>query len=527
MAGAGAWCRCREETIVVDRPRTLIIGLDGATLDLIRPWAQAGHLPAFAKLINEGVQGTLLAWPNLNSAASWTSMVTGCTPGQHGIYGFGSPSAQDATTWRPVSAADRKRDPFWRLLSATGRRVGVINVPLTYPAEAVNGFLLSGSDASGIGRSGLAHPAAILDELRKQGIKHILDVPNLARLSNREPRQAPLLLQQMVDARSRSILHLMRTQPWDVLMAVFVATDRVQHHFWPIPDLALDDPGWTPIHHVYQQIDAFLHDALTLVGEDTTVLVVSDHGFGPPRPVLHHVNALLAQLGLVHFRGARPSPASSTLKKLLVWGRRWIPLQLQGSLARAFPGMHLRAMSVSMMPSIDWSRTQAFIDPFAGQLHINLQGRQPAGIVPPQAYQPLRDRMRAILCELRDPGSGLRVVQAVHPREDVYHGPYAHLAGDLLIRWKEGFPYRALSCEADGRQVIVRAPNETPGEGRGRGWSGTHRPEGVFLARGPRIKHGATIEGVTVYDIAPTVLYLQNDPIPPDMDGQVLTDIFN
>lgn len=505
----------------------MIIGLDGATLDLIRPWAQAGHLPAFAKLIAEGVQGTLLAWPNMNSAAAWTSMVTGCNPGQHMIYGFGDVSAQDAATWRPFTRADCKRDPFWRLLSATGRRVGVINVPLTYPAEAINGFMLSGSDASGIGRSGLAHPAAILDELRKRGIQHILDVPNLARLSKRTPRQVPLPLQQMVDARSRSILHLMGTQPWDVLMAVFVATDRVQHYFWPTADLGLEDPGWTPIHHVYQQIDAFLDDALSLVGEDTTVLVVSDHGFGPQQPVLHHLNALLARLDLVHFRGGRLSPESSTLKKLLLWGRRWIPLQLQGPLARAFAGLHLRAVNDSMMLNIDWSKTQAFIDPLGGQLRINLQGRQREGIVPPHAYQQLRDRLQRIMRQLREPSTGLQVAQAVHTREEVYHGPYAHLAEDLLIRWKDGLRYNALSYESDGRQVIVRAPNETPGEGRGRGWSGTHRPEGVFLARGPRIKHGATIEGVTVYDIAPTVLYLQNHPIPPDMDGQVLMHIFD
>jgi predicted AlkP superfamily phosphohydrolase/phosphomutase len=510
----------------VERTRTLIIGLDGATLDLIKPWAKAGHLPAFARLMAEGVQGTLLAWPNMNSAAAWTSMVTGCNPGQHGIYGFGRLSGQDATTWQPVSAADRKRDPFWRLLSAAGRRVGVINVPLTYPAEAIDGFMLSGSDSSGIGGSGLAHPAGLLDNLRKQGIKHILDVPNLARLSRRAPREVPLPLQQMVDARSRSILHLMRTEPWDVLMAVFVATDRVQHHFWPTDQVPMDDPAWTPIRRTYQQIDAFLHDALTLVGRDTTVMVVSDHGFGPQRPVLHHLNTLLAQLGLLHFCGDSQSPDSTTLKKLLVLGRKWLPLQLQGPLARAFPGLHLRAMSDSTMLNVDWSKTQAFIDPLGGQLRINLQGRQREGIVPPHAYQQLRDRLQRIMRQLREPGTGLELAQAVHTREEVYHGPYAHLAEDLLIRWKEDFAYNALRYEAEGKSLIVRAPDESAAEGRGRGWSGTHRPEGVFLLWGPRIRQRATIEGITGYDIAPTVLYLQNHPIPPHIDGQVLVDIF-
>ncbi len=510
----------------MNRTRTLIIGLDGATLDLIGPWAQAGHLPTFARLMAEGVHGTLLSWPNLNSAVAWTSLVTGCNPGQHGIHGFGNPSAHDPTALRPVTAADCKKDPFWRLLSAAGRHVGVINVPLTYPPEAVNGFMLSGANASGLGGTRLARPARILDELRDHGIKHILDVPNLGRLARQAPGEVPQPLKQMVDARSQSILHLMQTQPWDVLMAVFVATDRVQHYFWPPDQMPLDDAAWTPIRHVYQQVDAFLHDALTLAGEDTTLMVVSDHGFGPQRPVLHHLNSLLAGLGLLHFRDDSRSSTNSMLQKLLFWGREWVPLPLQRPLARALPGLHLRALNDSVMSSIDWRKTQAFISPFAGDLYINLQGRQPEGIVPPQAYPLLRHRIGGILRELRDPATGVRAVQTIRTREDVYHGPYAHLSGDLLIRWNDGLRYDALCYDSQGDSVIVRVPYETTVEGRGVAWSGTHRPEGIFLVRGPGIRHGATIEGVTGYDIAPTVLYLQNHPIPPEVDGQVLVDIF-
>jgi len=101
--------------------RTLIIGLDGATFDLIHPWVQAGHLPTFAKLMAQGVHAPLRAWPNLSSAAAWSSIVTGYNPGQHSVFNFVDALPQVGAKWHPSTAADRKKDPFWRFLSAAGK----------------------------------------------------------------------------------------------------------------------------------------------------------------------------------------------------------------------------------------------------------------------------------------------------------------------------------------------------------------------------------------------------------------------
>src|ERR1043166_9161730 len=108
----------------MNKPRTLIIGLDGATFDLIEPLVRAGHLPALARLMTHGVHGSLQAWPNMNSAAAWSSMVTGYNPGQHGVYDFGHAPQQRGHGWHPTTATCRRKDPFWRLLSAAGQRVG-------------------------------------------------------------------------------------------------------------------------------------------------------------------------------------------------------------------------------------------------------------------------------------------------------------------------------------------------------------------------------------------------------------------
>src|SRR3972149_5948592 len=116
------------------KPRVLVIGIDAATMDLVRPWAEAGQLPAFARLFREGTQGLLRSVPNRNSAAAWTSMMTGKNPGKHGIFFF-TEYQEGSFDYSYVNASYRDGVTLWRLLSDAGLQVGVINVPMTYPAE--------------------------------------------------------------------------------------------------------------------------------------------------------------------------------------------------------------------------------------------------------------------------------------------------------------------------------------------------------------------------------------------------------
>jgi len=507
----------------MNTPRTLIIGLDGATFDLIEPWAQAGHLPALAKLMAGGIHGPLQAWPNMNSAAAWTSMVTGYNPGEHGIYDFGDALPQRDSTWHPSTGADRRRDPFWRLLSDAGQHVGVINMPISYPADLVHGFMLAGMDAPGIHSAGFAHPPDLLDELRRQGIDYVLDVPDLGTSSHRDPHHLPHSVQEMVDVRTRTLLHLMQTHPWDILMSVFVATDRVQHFFWPEDETSPEGPRWAPVRALYQRMDAHLNELLKHIDADTTVLIVSDHGFGPKQPVRQCLNLLFAHLGLLQYREGGTRLQSKLLKALLFQGRRIIPQRFQLPLAQAFPRLRLRAIDAQKYAGIEWSRTQVFSGLPGRNIRINLRGRQPEGVVPSEDYHLVRERVRNILLDLTDPSTGRRLVRTVHKREDLYHGPYIEQADDLLIEWEAELPEDAIYYDADDKRIIIGAPE---GSNTRRGLTGTHRSEGVFIAYGPHIKPGTTVVGATLYDIAPTILYLQGHPIPRDMDGKVLTGIF-
>jgi predicted AlkP superfamily phosphohydrolase/phosphomutase len=504
-------------------PRTLLIGLDGATFDLIEPLAKTGYLPVLARLMDEGVHFPLQAWPNMNSAAAWSSMVTGYNSGHHGIYHFGDASPQRGRIWRPTTAADRRKDPFWRLLSAAGQRVGVINVRISYPADPINGFMLAGMDAPGVHGPRFAHPPGLQDELRLQGIDYLIDVPNLAALSKMDPHRALQAAQRMVDGRSRTILHLMATRPWNVLMAVFVATDRMQHFFWPDRHAPVKDHAWTPIRSIYRRIDSFLGKALECIEENTTVLVVSDHGFGPAQFVGDCLNPLFAHLGLLRYRQGRRRLKSWLLKYPLLYGRQVIPHRLQGLLARTLPGIHRLALHESVFSGIDWSHTRVFASEYGQGVFVNLEGRETEGTVSLDDYHHVCERVRSILLDLTDPASGRRVIQEVHRREHIYRGPFLEEAPDLVIEWDDEVAQDSLCHIAEGERVIIQAPKRI---GPGKRWTGSHRSQGIFIACGPHINQGATVRNANLCDIAPTILYLQGHPVPGDMDGRVLTEIF-
>jgi predicted AlkP superfamily phosphohydrolase/phosphomutase len=498
----------------------VVIGLDGATLDIVIPLAMAGYLPSLRDIMSQGVHGPLRSWPNTNSEAGWSSLITGCNPGQHGIYRLVM-GPEGGHQPRLARAADRRKDPFWRLLSAAGLSVGVINVPLTYPVDPVNGFMLSGMHTPHRHSPGFSHPPDLADELQRHGIDYVIDVPDLPTLCYQDPQRALREAQCMVQARCDAIRYLMRTRPWDVLIAVFTVTDILQHFFWPKEGAPVEGDDWAPLRTIFQQIDAFLGDAERLIDENTTVLVVSDHGFGPARLARYCLNQLFVHLGLLSYRQGDRRPRSWLLKNLLGYGRRLVPQRIQGTLARALPRLHSRALRASDFAGVDWSHTVAYAGQHGGRVHINLAGREVEGVVAPGEYEPLREQIQDILLSLTDPATGHRVVRGVIRREDVYQGPLTDQAPDLLVEWETESVGDALCYSVGPEPIVVRLPEDSPA----RRAVGSHAPEGIFIARGPQIRRGATLEGACLYDIAPTILYLQGQPIPRDMDGDVLTGI--
>ncbi|HEX7586959.1 MAG TPA: hypothetical protein VF478_01470, partial [Anaerolineae bacterium] len=240
-------------------------------------------------------------------------------------------------------------------------------------------------------------------------------------------------------------------------------------------------------------------------------------------PAMHSLNALFAYLELLEYKRGVGSWHNRLLGSLLRQGRRQIPFQLQYPLARAFPGLHFRAVAATLFSTIAWEGTKVFADPDGWGVFINLRGRGPEGIVPQEDYASLREHVQQTLESLIDPVTRRRLIRTVLPCEQVYHGPYLEHAPDLVIDWDYDVVGAAMAY-SDGRDLfpINSSTLSIPGES----WGATHRPNGILIAAGPDIKTASRLRDANVYDIAPTLLYLRDQPIPADMDGRVLTELF-
>src|SRR5262245_28562633 len=141
----------------------LVIGLDGATFDLMLPWIATGHLPTLGGLLRDG------AWSRLRSTippitpCAWSSFMTGKNPGKHGLFDFVEPTA-NGRGMSFTNASSRRGETLWGYLSRLGLKVGVLNVPMTYPPEPLNGYQISGLDTPNE-RSRFTHPEALRQEL--------------------------------------------------------------------------------------------------------------------------------------------------------------------------------------------------------------------------------------------------------------------------------------------------------------------------------------------------------------------------
>ena len=194
--------------------------------------------------------------------------------------------------------------------------------------------------------------------------------------------------------------------------------------------------------------------------KNTTLFLVSDHGFGSMLVANRLLNHLFAKLGLLYFRQGSNRLQGGLLKALLLYGRRYIPYRFQYPLSRTFRKLHIQAVSENMFSGIDCSRTQVFASPHGGQVFINLKGRQPEGIVSPEDYHSLRENIRVILQDLIDPTTGVHVIQDVHLRKDIFRGPYSEPAGDLVIEWNIEAIGNALRSPTPGHQASVSLSKE-------------------------------------------------------------------
>jgi len=510
-------------------PRVLVIGLDGATWVILKPLMDQGLLPNLKRLVERGAAGDLESTVPAHSGPAWTTFMTGVNPGKHGIFGFLKTGSDGEPTFRPVSSRDIRTPTIFHLLSQQQRVVCSVNVPITYPPMDINGCMVS-DDLLRPREGVFTHPADLFARLQWDPTDGLQ--AGRLRLKSKSPSELINEHVKLAGVRAELSLRLMAAYDWDFFTVVFTETDRLQHYFWHELDPRHSKHNRTcasglreELIRFYQAIDQHVGRLVECAGENTWVLVVSDHGFGPYE---HHlaVNRLLHQHGLLTLNSRRLARFQSRVRGFL---HRHSPIYRRlKTFVKASKGKATNGSTENMrdedvigagtffsktVSMINWGKTSAyFLGDTGAVVHVNLKSREPHGCIPPDAYETVRNRVMELLSGLRDPVTGKLVALNPRRKEDLYHGPAVGEAPDILCDNRS-------SCKLIGplaEEIFVPSKHYT-------GW---HLPEGIFVLAGPGIQEEKALTGARILDIAPTVLHLLGLPVPEHMDGRVLVEAF-
>ena len=511
--------------------KVFVLGLDGATFDLIQPWVSQGKLPGFAQLMREGSWGEMESVPNQRSAAAWTSFMTGKNPGKHGILEFYEyqPATNDV---RFVNASDRSGESLWNILSRNNRRVGVINVPMTFPAEAVNGFLVAGLDAPSVKSKGFTYPPSLYEMLAREFGEYILEPGLTGAIVGNRIDEAVSMLKTELKQKMDITFSLMNSHPWDFFMVVLRSLDAAQHTFWKFMDSShpqynrqeAEQYGET-IFNTYKMIDGFLGELIQSLDKETTLFVMSDHGFGQKHPASNQLNEWLESKGYLAYNKSSTGTAAKMLGTVYRGVVGKTPRKLKETLWHSFPGLRDKVQTRLCFADVDWSKTLAYSDSLFPNIRINLMGRENQGIVDMTDYPKIVDKLVVELKEIIDVESKEKIVDRVFRKEEIYSGPFMEKAPDLLVRWREDLVISGIRIEEKGRNDRPASP-PVPGEDY-RVISGDHRLNGIFLGWGEHIRKGERVDNVHIMDLAPTILHTLGLPVLEDMDGRVLSEVFD
>lgn len=509
--------------------KVVVIGLDGATFDIIDPLIEQGRLPNLDSIIKGGVRGNLESTIPPLSPVAWTSFMTGKNPGKHGILDFFG-RGTDSYNLKFYNAASRGEKPIWTLFSEAGKKVGVVNVPMTYPPDKVNGVMISGNTP--LYNIKFAHPPEIISELKRNIGGYLIEKSpggldrHMANGSEAYIKAYIKEINRLIENRFNSTRYLMEKYDWDLFVIVFEATDRLQHFFWKYmdqnhPEYVADQKNLFEdlIYDAYKKVDQKIGMFINGLDEDTTVVVLSDHGFGPIYRSFR-LNLWLSKKGYLSYREGFDLLKQEKRQSLL---KRGILLRTKKLLKKLSVFNKNPQQDMDLFPNVDWSQTKSYTMGGFGNICINLKGREPSGIVEPgKEYEDLRKELMDELMQIKDPENGKKVIKEVYKREDVYTGKFLERAPDILITWSDGYCFIG-----EREQVILGIKTDNKELFSPHKWSGNHLPRGILVVKGKDIKKNHHIENSNIVDLAPTILYLAGVDIPDDMDGKVIIDAIN
>ena len=489
-----------------------IIGLDGATWDLITPLAEKGLLPNIEAMMNKGSYGTLHSTIPPLSPVAWTSMVTGQNPGKHGIFDFVTTTEgpKESLRLKFLNGGSRKCPAIWDCLSHTGKKSIAMNIPMTYPPEEFNGIMISGMDTPE--GAEFVSPPVLKKKLEQICPDYRIEVPINERMKN--PAKFKAKYGVASRAKLKTASYLMAEYDWDFFMVVFEALDRCQHLFLKHYDWdkiqSRADAQKDIVLQFYMEMDHFVGELMQEGGDDMTTLIVSDHGFGPADKSFS-VNKWLIANGFLKLKagGMMKNRVHRFSKRTI---KKMIPNVLLDYLweFRKKKKQSSRASNI-VLQNIDWKSTKAYCMGASPKIMINRDV-----VKTDEDARQLEDVLIERLQKEKDPDSGASIIRRIEKSRDIYTGPHADRAPEIIMELNRGFWFKHFGLESTPENDHFIEKIETSGE---------HLSEGVFICNGPHIKANNPVKGAHIIDIVPTVLYLMGEENYKEIDGKIKFEI--
>jgi len=367
--------------------KVFVLGLDGVPFTFMDRIIKEGKMPVFKSLLDKGEFKRMNSVLPTISSVAWSSFMTGKDAAGHNIYGFVDREANPFKLFIPTSRK-MKASTIWHELSEMGKRSIVMNVPVTYPPDKINGIIVSGFLATNINKA--AYPQEIVEELK--ALDYIIDADTWIARDSKDKFMDELY--HVLERRFKTMFKFIKEKEWDYFQCHIMETDRINHFYWT--DMEEKNEYAELFYKFYQKIDEYIKQLLEILDDEIELIILSDHGFCSINKEVE-VNKWLEDRGYLKYRVEAPESVAD---------------------------MAGESKAYSLLP---------------GRIFINRSGREELGTVDAREYFDLREEIKEGFLVLKDEDSGQKIIKDVFFREELYNGPYLEQAADIIIVPEEGY----------------------------------------------------------------------------------------
>ncbi len=494
--------------------KLFLLGLDGATFDLLLPMIDEGHLNNCKKIIQEGAYGTLISTFPPITCPAWTSLATGKNPGKTGVYDVFNLTSKNNLKYSVMTSKDiQKNKPLWDYLNNGKNKIAVVNYPFLFPPYNINGIMISGlgSDPD----DEIFYPENIKNVIRKMFPNYKIDIPFMNEEYLDDPNKFFNECKDLLYQNEKMINYLLKSK-YDIIIMVISATDLAQHFIYkhidknhPQYDVINSKIYYEKFIEIWEIVDLIIGNIIDTILDVGNLIIVSDHGFGKHTKNFYN-NVWLEKKGYL-------------VKKTNYISR--IKLLFNDFLKKYFPFIqskiviYLKSKNISprlekyksIISEINMDKTIAFM-PIStsgqGMIFLNESLINKKNINKNNICDRIKRELKYSLNKYDID------VKFISPKE-IYVGKYVKYAPNIMF-YLNNFEISVLPS-LNNREYLSDAPKSH---------TGNHKMNGIFMSYGKDIKYKGKIKDLNIMDVTPSILKLFNIEIPKDIDGKIIEKLF-